>query len=402
MNQILGVLGAYLPGFRAGGPVRSISAIVELLSDEFAWHIICPDRDLGDDAPYPGVLVDQWTHVGKASVYYASPRTLRPWNLARLLRGCRYDLLYLNSFFSPRMSVLPVACAYARLLRQKPVLIAPRGEFSPGALAIKAWKKRPYLWMAHRLGLYRNCFWHLSTTRELDDLDAVFDVDSRAKYVARNSFVAQDMIAAAPGRPEAARGSASGSRLSVAFLSRISPMKNLDFALRALAQVRAPMVFSVFGPEEDAGYVSLCRKLAEGLPANVEVRWCGAVPAAKVVETLSAHDLMLLPTRGENFGHVIMEAWMAGLPVLISDQTPWRGLEQEGVGWDLPLASAERFAEVIDQVAAWPLEKRQSVAKACREKAGSILNDDDVRQANLSMFKAVLGAPLGGAKSNSP
>lgn len=389
-RSVLVMLDAYLPGFRAGGPIKSVSALVESLGSEFAWHIICPDRDLGDDAPYPGVMVDQWTRVGQAAIYYASPRMLRPWNLLHLLRGCRYDMLYLNSFFSPRMSVLPAACAYVGLLRQKPVLIAPRGEFSPGALAIKAWKKRPYLGMARLLGLYKACYWHLSTTRELDDLHAVFDASKGTSFVARNSFVVQDMIPAAPSRPSAAGGSASGSSLSVAFLSRISPMKNLDFALRALAQVRAPIVFSVFGPEEDAGYVSLCRKLAQSLPANVEVRWCGAVPAAEVVETLSAHDLLLLPTRGENFGHVFVEAWLAGVPVLISDQTPWRGLEQQGVGWDLPLESAERFAEVIDQVAAWPQEKRRSVAKACREKAGLLLNDDGARQANRSMFEAVL------------
>lgn len=392
MNRILTLLGVYHPGFRVGGPIKSVSALVESLGSEFAWHIICADRDFGDDAPYPGVMADQWTRVGQASVYYASPRMLRPWNLLRLLRECRYDMLYLNGLFSLRLSVLPAACAFARLLGQKPILIAPRGEFSPGALAIKAWKKRPYLWMTRLLGLYKACYWHLSTTRELDDLHAVFDVSKGTGFVARNSFVVQDMIPAAPSRPSAACGSASGSPLSVAFLSRISPMKNLDFALRALAQVRAPIVFSVFGPEEDAGYVSLCRKLAQGLPANVEVRWCGAVPAAEVVETLSAHDLLLLPTRGENFGHVFVEAWLAGVPVLISDQTPWRGLEQQGVGWDLPLESAERFAEVIDQVAAWPEEKRLSVAKACREKADLLLNDDGARQANRSMFEAVLAA----------
>lgn len=396
MNQVLVMLDAYIPGFRAGGPIKSISAMVDSLGTEFSWKIVCPDRDLGSDMPYPGVIADQWTRVGKASVYYASPRMLRPWNLVRLLRGLSYDVLYLNSFFSPRMSVLPVVSAYARMLRRTRILIAPRGEFSPGALAIKAWKKRPYLGMARLLGLYKNCFWHLSTTRELDDLRAMSKASVEARFfVARNTFVAQDLVGEAARTTTKPRGE-SGSRLSVVFLSRISPMKNLDFALRSLAQVRAPMVFSVFGPEGDAGYARLCRELAQGLPANIEVRWCGAVPAVEVVETLSAHDLMLLPTRGENFGHVIVEAWAAGLPVLISDQTPWRGLEQKGVGWDLPLESAERFAEVIDQVAVWPEEKRLSVAKACREKADLLLNDDGARQANRSMFEAVLGAPLCG------
>lgn len=396
MSQILVALDAYLPGYKAGGPIKSVNALVNSLGADFSWRIICPDRDLGSDLPYPGVVADQWTPVGQAMVYYASPRTLRPWNLVCLLRGCSYDMLYLNSFFSPRMSVLPVASAYAGLLDRKRILIAPRGEFSPGALAIKAWKKRPYLGLVRLLGLYNKCFWHLSTTRELDELCAEFDFAGQSSFVARNSFVAQDLPGSSDSLVEPARGPDAPSRLSVVFLSRISPKKNLDFALMALAHVQAPMVFTVYGPEEDAPYVRRCRELAEGLPANVEVRWGGAVPAADVVQVLSAHDLMLLPTRGENFGHVFVEAWAAGLPVLISDQTPWRELEQKGVGWDLPLQSPERFAEVIDQVAAWPQEKRRSVAKACQAKASSILNDEDARQANRRMFETVLAAPTGG------
>ena len=46
---------------------------------------------------------------------------------------------------------------------------------------------------------------------------------------------------------------------------------------------------------------------------------------------------MILPTHGESFGHIIVEAWAAGCPVLISDRTPWRELREQGVGWDVPL-----------------------------------------------------------------
>jgi glycosyltransferase involved in cell wall biosynthesis len=47
--------------------------------------------------------------------------------------------------------------------------------------------------------------------------------------------------------------------------------------------------------------------------------------------------MLALPSRGENFGHIVPEAWAAGCPVLVSDRTPWRNLAQQGVGWDLPL-----------------------------------------------------------------
>jgi glycosyltransferase involved in cell wall biosynthesis len=68
-----------------------------------------------------------------------------------------------------------------------------------------------------------------------------------------------------------------------------------------------------------------------------------------VDEVFRAHDLFLFPTRGENFGHVILESMRARTPVLTADTTPWRGLEKLGVGWDLPLNGPARFVAAIEK-----------------------------------------------------
>lgn len=44
-----------------------------------------------------------------------------------------------------------------------------------------------------------------------------------------------------------------------------------------------------------------------------------------------------MPTFNENYGHAIVESFVAGLPVVISDRTPWRNLEKINAGWDIPL-----------------------------------------------------------------
>ena len=62
----------------------------------------------------------------------------------------------------------------------------------------------------------------------------------------------------------------------------------------------------------------------------------------------ATHDLLILPTQGENHGYVIQEALLSGCPVLISDRTPWRGLAALGVGADLPLEQPERFVAWLD------------------------------------------------------
>jgi glycosyltransferase involved in cell wall biosynthesis len=122
------------------------------------------------------------------------------------------------------------------------------------------------------------------------------------------------------------------------FISRISPKKNLLFALRMLQSVLGDISFDIYGPIEDARYWNRCEKAIGTLPPNVRVKYMGMVEHEKVGEVFAEHDLFLFPTLGENYGHVICEALSAGCPVLISDQTPWRHLQEEGAGWDIPLA----------------------------------------------------------------
>lgn len=77
------------------------------------------------------------------------------------------------------------------------------------------------------------------------------------------------------------------------------------------------------------------------------------IPHDAVEDIIRANHIFALPTRGENFGHSIFEALAAGRPVLISDQTPWRGLAAEKAGWDLDLSSPDVFVERIEEAAGW-------------------------------------------------
>ena len=60
----------YLPGYKAGGPIRSLSAMFSQLGDEFDFRLRTRDRDFQDTAAYPGCVPGVWQRVGKAHVMY--------------------------------------------------------------------------------------------------------------------------------------------------------------------------------------------------------------------------------------------------------------------------------------------------------------------------------------------
>jgi glycosyltransferase involved in cell wall biosynthesis len=385
--RILVLAEYYLPGYRAGGPVRSVSNLVAQLYDDYEWLVVTRDRDHHTRTPYPGIVADRWTRVGPAAVFYSSPSSLGAGVISRLLRETAHDAVYINSFFSPRFSVLPQWSRQLGLAPRRPLLLAPRGEFAPGALNLKSLKKRLYLKVARLTGSYADALWHASSEWEADDIARATGAPRSRIFVARNLAPLSDG-ATTKHDPEAARRRPGALR--ICYLARVARNKNLAYALEILSRIRCTVVFTIHGPQEDPAYWAECQTLIERLPPNIDVRNEGPVPHERVTATLAEHDLFFLPSAGENFGHVLVEAWTAGLPVLTSDRTPWRGLQTESVGWDLPLDDPIAFASVIEEVAQWPPERRATVSLRCREFALQHARNEAAIEANRRMFRWVL------------
>ena len=97
------------------------------------------------------------------------------------------------------------------------------------------------------------------------------------------------------------------------------------------------MQLNLYGEIEDDMYWKKCESLINSFGKNISVKYNHAVTNEMITGIMQQHHLFVLPTLGENFGHAIFEAFMAGKPVLISDKTPWQQLQQKKIGHDLPL-----------------------------------------------------------------
>jgi glycosyltransferase involved in cell wall biosynthesis len=402
---ILTLLPWYLPGCKAGGPIRSVDNLVTVLGKEFHFRIATADRDLGDAAPYSDIDSGRWTRVGEADVMYLPPGWRGHLKMIELLRTVDTStVLYLNGFFSRRFSMLAIFMGRLGLFKCGRILIAPRGEFSPGALGLKRVRKRIYIALARLLGLYRTVMWHASTEWEAADIRRCFPgvsnigianiVQATGQLEGRADrsvvSIAKDIGILAEPDDERSRQKRAG-QLRVVFVSRISPKKNLLAALTVLQGVSGEVSFDIYGPAEDAAYWNRCQAAIKKLPANIHVTYRGMVEHAKIHGVFAEHDLFLFPTLGENYGHVICEALTAGCPVLISDQTPWRDLEQAGVGWDIPLGEMERFQAAVQLCVDADGQSYEGMAARARAYGARLVSDPAVIEDNRRMFQYASG-----------
>jgi glycosyltransferase involved in cell wall biosynthesis len=319
----------YVPGYKAGGPVRSCANFAAVMQDSFDLFILTTDRDLGDAVPYTGIATDTWTARGPGlQVWYASPGSLKAATIGRMVGEIAPDYVYLNSMYSWTFTILPLWMRVRKRLPGK-WIIAPRGMLQQGAMQFKSLKKKLFLQLLKGTGMTRRLYFQATDGQEQADIRRYFPA---AGVVVLPNF---PQVEAVPWRAIVK----TTGMLRCVFLSRLSPKKNLLFLLNVLRDWPAErrLELTVRGEVEDQAYWEKCLAVIQTLPASVTVSFDGPVPHEAVTGVLQQHHLFILPTLGENFGHAIFEALLAGKPVLISDKTPWSQLPEKKAGHDLPL-----------------------------------------------------------------
>lgn len=372
----------FLPGEQGGGSVLAVRYLVEQLAPAFEFVVATGDRDFGATEPYAESARREACEALQAPIHYLPPGPARAAALWQLLKQ-PFDLIYLNSVLSPGLTLLPLLLRRAGLARQARLLIAPRGELQQQLLAMKSGRKRLYLQLMKAAGLFQGAWLQATSDAEAQDLQAL-----ELAPVMQAADLAPTRWPALPAPRPVAQGP-----LRVAFVSRIDRNKNLAQVLRVLARLPVPVAFSVAGPVGDADYWSACEAQMRDLPAHITVRKCGALAHDAVLTLLAEQELLFLPTWSENHGYVIHEALLAGCALLISDRTPWRGLAERGVGWDLPLDNDQALADALTTMAGLTPAERLSMRQRAQAWGRARLDGAGERAAMQELLRRRLAEP---------
>jgi glycosyltransferase involved in cell wall biosynthesis len=367
----------YEPGYRAGGPIRSCVNFVRAMKEDYSIYVFTSDRDWDASAPYENLARDQWIEApGGVHLYYCSPDHLTWENIHRQMVFVGPDFIYLNSMFSKYFTIYPLLISHWNKLTAR-IILAPRGMLRQSALRFKTLKKRTFLSIFKGFGLPAKIHFHATDQTEVDDIRAHFG--SSVKITLLSNFPGPlshppDPLEKNPGE------------LSIIYVGRIHPIKNLDFLIRALQNVSGKLSLTVVGNMEDAEYWEKCEAIIRTLPSNITVTYTGEMPNEHLQSVLSRHHIFSLPTLGENFGHAIFEALCVGKPVLISDQTPWKGLAEKKAGWDLALNDPESFTRVIKQLTDLEQEAYNEFSRHAWKYADDFSKTNNLKEEYLKLF----------------
>jgi len=331
----------YLPGYKSGGGMRSIVNMVARFKNQFDFRVITFDHD-GDEKPYTTVNINNWNEIEGTQVYYLSKDKIKISKLRKLINEVQPNSIYLNSVFSV-MSIFVLTLRKLKLIPQKGIILAPEGELSQGALKLKATKKKAFTKFAKSSGLYRDLIW--KTTAEPEKKEAESFKGRGGKIFIAPNLPARNFL---EGYRQELKPKKNIGEANMIFLSRFMRKKNFKWLVDNLKNIEGKLKIDIIGPLEDEVYWNETQKSIDNLPSNIKVDYKGHIENEIVQQKLSEYHFFVLPTLGENFGHVFIEALAAGCPLIISDRTPWLNLEKQGIGWDIPLEKPKEWQEKIN------------------------------------------------------
>jgi glycosyltransferase involved in cell wall biosynthesis len=358
----------FSPAYKAGGPSQSLANLVSAIKDDFLLlNVICSNRDL--DGTLLDVPVDRWIakrYTYGAEVWYSSNGSAK--NLENLVD--KESTIFINSIYSHHFN-------YPGLIsgKAKRKIVSPRGMLDPGSISQKSWKKKLYLQYWKLTGLHKKCEFHASSEQEKDNIQKVFGMNVKVWMVPNFPRVIDYQV---PGKQSAT--------LNLVTIALISPMKNHLLILQALKDIKSPVNYHIYGPVKDAGYWNECLNAIKQLPGQVKVTYHGDVLPSDVPKALEPADVAILPSRSENFGHSIFEAFTAGKPVITSHTTPWNQLEENKAGLNVDPGNNMELVKAIEFFAGLGQEDFKSWSQSARKYALGKVDIESIKAGYLEMF----------------
>lgn len=275
--------------------------------------------------------------------------------LSRHLRAGTYDVIHHHGLWLRTLH-------YANRKSTRdgiPLVLSPRGMMSAWAWRRQRLKKQIASRVIHPGALAAVTGWHATSAEEVEEIRALGF--RQPACVAPNGVNAPTATEVAAARTywEAVFPVRAGTRVAL-FHSRFHPKKRVIELIDVWAALApAGWTLLLVGIPEQYNIAELRAYVlrAQGR-TRIEVFDGSDRPAPYAVASL-----FLLPSHTENFGLVIAEAMSHGVPVVVTDTTPWREVNARNLGWCVPWKEFPAAVQAAVTEAPAPLQQRGVAAR---------------------------------------
>jgi glycosyltransferase involved in cell wall biosynthesis len=319
---------------RHGGPSRSVRGLAAGLARTGQDVSLLTTGPLEESPPLfaAGLSTHAFTRQWPEALARAT-------GLFRHLDEHRFDLIHHHGLWQRTLHYAHVSAHRANA----PLVVSPRGMMSSWAWRHRRWKKQLASWLIHPRAFSFVSGWHATSEEEAMDIRRLGF--NQPICVAPNGVI--------PPSPEEESSEAqhwqtllpqlAGRRVAL-FYSRFHSKKRvLELMDLWLARPRDNWLLLVVGIPEQYSVCQLDAHLVRigGLGRIIVQDGAGHPPPYAIA------SLFLLPSHSENFGLVVAEALVRGVPVLATDSTPWTQLAQEGAGDCVPWDTYSRALDTL-------------------------------------------------------
>lgn len=365
--KIFHPLLCYFPS-QAGGPANTLFWLNSSLNNsEFKTYVLSTDFGLKQKVSLE--ILSKEISSDEHQVKFIASKGKEFLHISmEILEGCNI-IQFSSLFFPPTLPLLIMG-----IVLGKHIIISPRGELYPSALKIKPFKK--IIWL-RLLKIFHSKI-HFHATNEFE------------KRIICNYFHKAKSITVIPNFVKMSRKlDLEILNNQFLFIGRINPIKNIDLLIKSIStskrrlnrSINLVIAGSARLPYEKKYHQDLV-DLVKELDLEDSITFLGHIEGEEKDRLIASSYALVLPSKSENFGNVVLEALAQGTPVIASQNTPWEALEKSKAGYWIP-STIEAISDCIDKIVNLQeldyLNMRDSAYSLC-------LSDFDV-ESNISRWE---------------
>ena len=374
----------FSPGYKAGGVLRSLVNFIDLFSDELYFDVITSDRDLGDENPY--YKNDPYVKSGRDFTVFYCGKFSGYFSTLRKLLSSGHDFVFLNGLFNLRYCLMLLILKRLGLINSDFYLFI-RGELFDSALKNKLILKRSILLFCRYCGLFSGVKFLVTDISESNALESLIGIKADYKvfpdlpsFSFYENLISRNLV----------KKEYCSEKLNLIYVGRVVEIKNLKYFISQLRNVYNNVNFEIFGVIDSSDYYKQCLLEVSKLPSNITVVFRGDCKHSDLPNVIYSADMLILPSLSENFGHVIAESLLLGVPVFATKNSPWNNFLADDFGLVMDIDS--NISEVINQlksiidsrlIKSRTLDDRIEFSKAARSKMISFFKFDELKRSLL-------------------